>query len=292
MSTFWSVWITGLTLITIGLIIWLLLSNTKTDKKPGESVGHNFDGIEELDNPMPRWYFHLFVGTIVFSVGYLIAFPGLGNYPGLLGWTQVGRYETEMAKADAQYAPIYAGYAAIPVEELYREPEAMRMAQRLFANECSQCHGSDARGAFGFPDLTNDDWLWGADPASIRQSITHGRAGIMTPFGAILNPRQVDAVVTHVQRLSGQSHNAALAEEGLTLFNMYCTACHGPEGKGVQALGAPNLTDNIWLYGAEPEWIRQAVVLGRSNQMPPQREILSEEKIHLLTAYVYGLSRR
>lgn len=290
MSNFWSAWIIVLTVITFVLILWILLANRKSTNA-GDTTGHIHDGIEEYDNPLPRWWLVLFLGSMIFGAGYLIAFPGLGNFPGLLNWSTVSSYEAEMAKAEEQYAPLYAQYSATPIEQLYQIPEAMKMAQRIFGNNCAQCHGSDAGGAFGFPNLTDQDWLWGGEPSDIRTTIIQGRNGLMPGWGGILQSNQVDAVVAYTQQISGQGHDSALAEAGQQVYSTYCIACHGPAGTGNRLLGAPNLTDDIWLYGPDAVWIRQAVVVGRNNQMPAHGVLLGEDKIHLLTAYVYGLSR-
>jgi cytochrome c oxidase cbb3-type subunit III len=290
MSSFWSAWIIILTLITFILTLWILLSNRKSGSIGG-TTGHTHDGIEEYDNPLPQWWLVLFLGSMVFGAGYLIAFPGLGNFPGLLNWTQINHYEAEVAKAEQQYAPLYAQYAATPIEQLHQIPEAMKMAQRIFGNNCAQCHGSDAGGAFGFPNLTDDDWLWGGEIANIRTTILQGRNGLMPGWGGVLQTDQAEAVVAYTQKISGQQYNAVLAEAGESVFSTFCVACHGPTGTGNILLGAPNLTDDIWLYGSDATWIRQAVIVGRSNQMPAHNVLLSEDKIHLLTAYVYGLSR-
>lgn len=290
MTSFWSGWIIILTSITLILTLWILLANRKSDNAGG-TTGHVHDGIEEYDNPLPLWWLVLFLGSMIFGVGYLIAFPGMGNFPGLLGWTQVNHYEAEVLKAEEQYAPLYAKYAATPIEQLHLIPEAMKMAQRIFGNNCAQCHGSDAGGAFGFPNLTDDDWLWGGEASNIRTTIVQGRTGLMPGWGGILQTDQVAAAVAFVQKVSGQGHDQVLAEEGQAVFSTYCVACHGAEGGGMTLLGAPNLTDNIWLYGSDETWIRQAIIVGRNNQMPAHNVLLSENKIHLLTAYVYGLSK-
>jgi len=290
MSNFWSAWIIILTVVTLLLNLWILLANRKSTNAGG-TTGHIHDGIEEYDNPLPQWWLILFLGTMIFGAGYLVAFPGLGKFPGILNWTTVGSYETQIAKAEEQYAPLYAQYAATPVEQLYRIPEAMKMAQRIFGNNCAQCHGSDAGGAFGFPNLTDDDWLWGGDAHQIRTTISQGRTGVMTAWGGILNTEQVDGAIAYVQQISGQNHDQQLADLGEGVFSTYCMVCHGATGEGNILFGAPNLTDDIWLYGPDEVWIRQAVVVGRNNQMPAHNVLLSEDKIHLLTAYVYGLSR-
>lgn len=290
MSNFWSAWIIILTVVTLLLNLWILLANRKSTNAGG-TTGHSHDGIEEYDNPLPQWWLILFLGSMIFGAGYLVAFPGLGKFPGVLNWSTVGSYEAQIARAEEQYAPLYAQYAATPVEQLYRIPEAMKMAQRIFGNNCAQCHGSDAGGAFGFPNLTDNDWLWGGDANQIRTTISQGRTGVMTAWGGILSTEQVDGSVAYVQKISGQDHDEQLAEIGESVFSTYCMVCHSATGEGNILFGAPNLTDDIWLYGPDDVWIRQAVVVGRNNQMPAHNVLLSEDKIHLLTAYVYGLSR-
>ena len=298
MSTFWSIWVIVLTLITVVGSLWLLLANRKIEIKgetqPGEppKTGHTYDGIEEYDNPLPAWWFNMFLATVVFTLVYLLLYPGFGNFAGFLGWTQEQQWQQEVDAAEDRYGPIFAKYGDTPAEELSLNPEAMKMGGRLFANNCSTCHGSDGRGTFGFPNLADDDWLYGGTPEMIKTSITKGRNGIMTPWQSILQEADVNNVANYVLSLSGRNHDADAAQNGRTVFATYCAACHGPDGTGNPLLGAPNLTDNIWLYGGSPETIRQTIRNGRQGKMPAHENLLKADKIHLLTAYVYGLNQQ
>ncbi|MFA5494130.1 MAG: cytochrome-c oxidase, cbb3-type subunit III [Porticoccaceae bacterium] len=298
MSSFWSWWVIVIVVINIGGALWLLLANRKVTvvRREGDTdapkTGHAYDGIEEYDNPLPAWWFKMYVGTVVFSVIYLVLYPGLGNFPGVLGWTSTGQWEQQVTEAEERYGPLFARYRDIPVEELAANPEALKMGARLFANNCSVCHGTDGRGGYGFPNLADDDWLYGGSAENIRASITHGRAGMMTPFGQVLGEQGVVDTANYVFSLSGRDHDAASAERGGALFATYCVACHGADAKGNQLIGAPNLTDNIWLYGGSPEIVRHTIRNGRQGNMPAQQELLKDDRIHLLTAYVYSLSQQ
>ncbi|MBG58151.1 MAG: cytochrome-c oxidase, cbb3-type subunit III [Porticoccus sp.] len=297
MSTFWSIWIIVFTAITIVGCTWLLFANRKVevsdDTKEGESpkTGHVYDGIEEYDNPLPGWWFKMFVGTVVFGVIYLVLYPGLGNFGGVLGWTQVGQWEEEVAEAEAKYAPLYEQYSETPVEELIANPEAMKMSRRLFNNNCAVCHGSDGRGSYGFPNLADSDWLYGGSAEDIKTTLVNGRQGAMPALGGALGEEGVDKVAEYVFKISGREHDTEKAEAGGQLFATYCVACHGTDGTGNKMLGAPNLTDGIWLYGGSPTLVRHTIRNGRNGNMPAQADKLKAEKIHLLTAYVYSLSK-
>ena len=296
MSTFWSLWIAGLTVINLALITWVLFSNRKVavdDEADPENrtTGHVYDGIEEYDNPLPKWWFQMFVGTLIFTAIYLVLYPGLGSYKGLLGWTSVNQLEREQQQAEEEYGSIYETYAAMPIEELVDDVRAYKMGTRLFANNCAVCHGADGGGNYGFPDLTDGDWLYGGSPEQIKQTLMHGRAGNMPGWGAIIGEDNVVAAAEYVMSLSGMEHDHGLAEKGQSVFTQNCAACHNVDGTGNQMLGAPNLTDNIWLYDGDREGIRHSIRDGRANVMPSQSDKLREEKIHLLTAYVYGLSQ-
>lgn len=286
MSSFWSFFISSITILTIVCLFWLLFANRKESTNK-ETTGHVYDGIEEYNNPLPLWWLWMFVLTMIFSIGYLIAYPGLGNFPGLLKWSQVSQYESEVSEAAAKYEPLFDKYAAIPIEELIDNEQAMRMGQRLFANNCSQCHGSDAGGAFSFPNLSDNDWLYGGTTENIVQSISQGRQGVMPAWGPALTDEQVSDVVSHVRSLSSlEEPNSA----GAQVFGMFCVACHGADGTGNTLLGAPNLTDQIWLYDSSAKRIAEAVENGLSGQMPAHKELLSENRIHLVAAYIYSLS--
>lgn len=295
MSTFWSIWITVITLGTIFACWWLLWATRKgqsTDQETDRTTGHSFDGIEELDNPLPKWWFYLFAGSCVFSLGYLALYPGLGNFEGFLGWSQHSQWQNEVQLADAKYGEIYAEFGSVPVAELAENRKAMQMGQRLFANNCSVCHGSAARGAIGFPNLTDDAWLYGGEPENILHTLNNGRQGNMPAKGFMpnMNPEQVDQVVNYVLSFSGREKDKAAAESGKEVFAQGCAGCHGVEAKGNPALGAPNLTDDAWLYGSTYGWIEETVLYGRQNNMPKQSERLSSDQIQILAAYVYSLS--
>ena len=294
-SAFWHWFIAIVTLVSIfgcGLLLWMQ-SRVRIKKVPeGEEAqlhGHVWDGnLREYNNPVPRWWMWLFYITIVFSLGYLFFYPGLGNFAGTLGWTSTSEYSGEIKEADAQYGPLFAQYAKIDVATLSKDPQANAIGQRLFLNYCAQCHGSDAGGAKGFPNLRDKDWLYGGDAVAIETTLLNGRNGVMPAQGAIIGDENIVPMVNYVRSLSGLKHDAKLAAIGKTRFAI-CAACHGPDGKGNQAIGAPNLTDNIWLYGSSEETIAETLRMGRNNQMPAQQERLGDAKVHLLAAYVYSL---
>lgn len=296
MSGFWSGWIILITLGNILACYWLVRWTTK--KRPGEAAtgdvtGHRWDDLEEYNNPLPRWWLWLFYITIAFALGYLVLFPGLGSFKGVLGWgSHESQYQTEMAKADETFGPVFQKYAAMPIEQVAADEEAKGMGRRMFLSYCAQCHGSDAAGAKGFPNLTDNDWLYGGSPEQIQQTIMMGRQGAMPPHKDRVDEAGLDALVNYVMSLSGREGvDQAKVAQGQQLFtSLGCIACHGADGKGNQALGAPNLTDNIWLYGSSPETIKETIANGRNGKMPAHADFLGEDKVHLLAAYVYGLS--
>ena len=273
------------------LVRWLSGGTVKKGEKAG-SMGHVWDeNLEELNNPLPSWWLKLFYITLVFGLGYLVLYPGLGSFPGLLGWTSVGQYDRQMDLADARYGPLFTKYRGMPIIALAADPAAHKMGERLFVTYCAVCHGSDARGARGFPNLRDNDWLYGGSPDQIEQSILNGRGGVMPAWKDALGGEQgVADVVQYVLSLSGRNVDQAAAARGKEKFQTFCVACHGPEGKGNQALGAPNLTDNIWLYGGSEKAVTETVSNGRHGKMPAHKEFLGEDKVHLLAAYVYSLS--
>jgi cytochrome c oxidase cbb3-type subunit 3 len=295
-SGFWGPYIAVITLISvIGCGVFLKMQSTRK-LAPGEkagTTGHVWDeDLAEYHNPLPAWWAWLFYITIVFSLAYLVYYPGLGTFEGVGKWTSQGKYEKEMADADAAYGPIFNKFLQQDVKAVAADPEARQMGQRLFLTYCSQCHGSDARGAKGFPNLADNDWLYGGEPDIIKASITDGRTGMMPPMAAAVGGEQgAKEVANYVLSLSGSTHDAQLAAAGRDKFAA-CAACHGPEGKGNPAMGAPNLTDKTWLYGGTEAAIVEGINKGRSGQMPAQKGVLSDAKIHLLTAYVYGLSKQ
>ncbi|EPN6728476.1 cytochrome-c oxidase, cbb3-type subunit III [Pseudomonas sp. GD03817] len=303
MTTFWSTYISVLTIGSLIGLTWLLLATRKgqSNNTTDETMGHSFDGIEEYDNPLPKWWFWLFVGTLAFSVGYLTLYPGLGNWKGILpgyenGWTGANEWQKEMDKADARFGPIFAKYAAMPVEEVAKDPQALKMGSRLFASNCSVCHGSDAKGAFGFPNLTDNDWRWGGDPETIKTTIMSGRHGVMPAWAEVIGDQGVaDVAAFVVSKLDGRTlpeGAKANVENGQKIFAANCVACHGPEGKGTPAMGAPNLTHpQAFIYGSSFAQLQQTIRYGRQGQMPAQAEIQGNDKVHLLAAYVYSLSQ-
>jgi cytochrome c oxidase cbb3-type subunit 3 len=296
MSSGWSIFVVVLTIANILACVWLLRWTAKP-KHAGEKIGggsdtgHTWDGdLREYNNPLPKWWLWLFYITVVFGLIYLVMFPGLGNFGGLKGWSQAQQYEQERAAVEARAAALLAPFATMTVPELSNNAQAMATAANLFQNNCAQCHGSDGGGARGFPNLTNDDWQWGGDPDSIVQTIAGGRMAAMTPWGEILGEQDVDAVVAYVLQLSGQPADAAMAAAGATHFQTYCMACHGADGKGMTAVGAPNLTDGVWLYGGDANTIRETVTKGRMGQMPAFGDRLGEQRVRLLAAYVLRMS--
>lgn len=322
MTSFWSIWITVLTIVVIAgcFILLRFVSKNTTGVEEGESMGHSFDGIEELNNPLPKWWSYMFYLTIVFGVIYLALYPGLGNYKGLLGWsssnqsigtehgikadslaaielaTKEGRwvqYDQEVERADAIFGPIFKAYAETPLEELVKNKEALKVGGRLFLQNCSQCHGSDARGGKGFPNLTDDDWLYGGELATIKTTLMNGRHGMMPPKGGLpIEDSEIKGLAEYVTKLAGRKHDEALAAQGQGSFMKGCFACHGMDAKGNKFMGAPNLTDNIWLYGGSRGMIEYSIKNGRSGVMPAWKDVLGEEKVHVITAYVYSLSHK
>ncbi|HCV03436.1 cytochrome-c oxidase, cbb3-type subunit III [Pseudoalteromonas sp. SSMSWG5] len=319
MTSFWSIWVIVLTLACLAIIFGLLLWNLKnyTGVKEGESCGHEFDGIEELNNPLPKWWTYMFFATFVWSVYYLAAYPGLGNWEGLGKWTSSNQGITSLAEskeateqalangenvqldqefiaADERFGPIFESYAKQDIEALVKDEKALEIGQRLFSQNCAQCHGSDARGGLGFPNLTDKDWLYGGTPDKIKETLLYGRVAAMPPWGDALGEQGIKEMTAHVLSLSGRTVNQKDAEAGAAKFAM-CAACHGADGKGSVAhnlpFGAPNLTDNIWLYGGSKRAVEETLRNGRAGVMPAWKDILGEDKVHLLTAYVYSLSQ-
>jgi cytochrome c oxidase cbb3-type subunit 3 len=297
MSDFTSeIWSWFIIAVVVGSIVWLfylLHGNKKIEGEQGVPTGHVWDeNLQELNNPLPRWWLIMFYITIFFAIAYLVLFPGLGTFKGILGWTEVGQYEDEVAAADAEFGPLFAKFEQTPIPELAKNSAAMAAGERLFVNYCAVCHGSDARGAPGFPNLRDNDWLWGGTPEKIEESILNGRdSNSMAAWEAALGGEQgVNEVAEYVMSLSGRQVDKALAAKGKEKFDAICVGCHMPDGTGNQALGAPNLTDNIWLYGGSPRTIKESIAKGRHGKMPAHKDFLGKAKSHILAAYVYSLS--
>ncbi len=292
-SSGWSVYIMVITALGLIACFWLTLSLSKRRTGTGEieTTGHVWDEtLAEYNNPLPRWWIWLFYLTIGFAVVYLILYPGFGAYKGSFAWSSTGQYEAEVAKAKAVYEPLFAKYLQQEVPQVAADPEARAMGERLYLTYCVQCHGSDARGSKGFPNLADGDWLWGGSPAEIEKTIHEGRNGVMPPMGAAVgSAADVEDLANYVLSLSGSGHDALKAARGQANFAA-CAACHGADGKGNPALGAPNLTDKTWLYGGSLATIIETIDKGRSNQMPSFGSLLGDGKIRVLAAYVWGLS--
>jgi cytochrome c oxidase cbb3-type subunit 3 len=293
MSDFWSAWIIFLTAANIYACYWLVgwaIKPRANESKEGEVTGHSWDGLEEFNNPLPKWWLQMYYLTIVFAVGYLALYPGLGTFPGLLGWTKENQHAREVIAANDRYGPIFAQYADKNVEELADNEEAVKLGRSLFATYCTVCHGADAGGARNFPNLTDNDWLYGGTPDAIKASISKGRSGFMPAHEAIIGKDGVAQVAEYVLTLAGREADEAAAVKGKAHFDTVCAACHMPDGTGNQALGAPNLTDDTWLYGGSKGVIAKSIMEGRNGVMPAHSEFLGDDKVHLLTTYVYSLS--
>ena len=296
MAAFWHWFVAAGTVAFTVWCLWLIKWSAKQgpqNKADADLVGHRWDGdLEEWNNPAPKWWLYLYFITIVWAIAYMVAYPGIGSFPGLLGWSQEGQYEAEMQAAADRYGPIYARFAAMEFEALAADPEALELGRSLYASYCTTCHGSDARGAAGYPNLTDDDWLAGDSEAAITTSIRQGRNSIMPALGAALGGNAgIDNMVLYVQSLSGLATADASAISAQPQFVALCSACHGTDGRGNQALGGPNLTDDIWLYGGSYDAIRTSIERGRNGVMPAHGELLGSDRSKILAAYVLSLSK-
>ncbi len=295
-SNFWP-WFIALTTIVsiIALFVFVLkLSHRKknTDNTGQvETMGHVWDdNLEEYNNPLPRWWLYMFIFTLVWGAGYLLFYPGLAAYAGIGKWSSKGQYEKEMQRAEETYGPIFEKYHGMDMKELASNEDALAIGERLYASYCTQCHGSDARGARGYPNLRDDDWLYGGEPEAIYTSIVQGRMAAMPAWEGILSDEEIFNVVSYVEQMSGRTVDATLAALGKEIYNTNCAVCHGQEGKGNYMFGAPNLADDIWLYGGSQKKIMESLYKGRNGVMPAHKEFLGEAKIHILSAYIYSLS--
>lgn len=292
MSTGWSLFVIVLVLVNVLGSLWLLWWTRKGDAAEAETTGHVWDGdLTEYNNPLPRWWLWLFLVTVVFSAAYLVLYPGFGNYAGRLGWSQLRQHEEQVAAAEQAYAARFARFTDMDIAALSRDAEAMAAARNLFANNCATCHGSDARGAVGFPNLTDNDWLYGGEPGTLEQTIGEGRYGVMPPWGEALGASGVEEVIAYTLSLTRSDLPADMVAAGKARFEAMCATCHGADARGNPQFGAPNLADDIWLYGDSPDSLRQTISKGRSNQMPAHLPLLGELKVRMLAAYVMTLSQ-
>ena len=296
MTAFWAWFVAAGTIVFLVWAVWLISWSAKQgpqNKQDEELVGHTWDGdIEEWNNPAPKWWLYLYFITIIWAVGYLILYPGIGVFEGVLGWSQESQYEQEMQTAAAKYEPIYERFAEMDFDALAADTDALALGGSLYASYCTTCHGSDARGARGYPNLADDDWLWGNSEAAITISIATGRNGIMTPWGQVLGGDEGVANMTrYVRSLSGLIEPDDAAASMQPMFATVCAGCHGADGTGNQLVGAPNLTDDIWLYGPSVQDVSTTIAEGRHGVMPAHGELLGENRTKILAAYVFSLSQ-
>lgn len=293
MSTFWSIFVIALVVLNIGGCLWLLAwtMNMHSSDEDDDSTGHTWDlDLKEYNHPLPRWWLYTFYLSIIFSVVYLLLYPGLGNFPGLLGWTQEGQYETEVALSNERFDQVFAPFGDRSIDELATDPDALRIGRNVFMNHCAACHGSDGRGARGFPNLADNDWLYGDTAAAVEFSIANGRVGIMPALGAVTGKEGADRIIDFLLASADDTSPEVIAGQQKYLTSG-CSGCHGDGGEGNPILGAPNLRNGIWLHGADRDTLRDVIMNGRINEMPSHRGLLGEERIRLVSAYVLGLSR-
>ncbi len=295
MPAFWHWFVAAGTIAFIIWCVWLIGWSAKQGPQnlsDDDLVGHKWDGdLEEWNNPAPKWWLYLYFITIAWGIGFLVAYPGLGNFQGLLGWSQEGQYEAEMQAAAATYEPIYEEFAAMEFAALAQDPDAQALGKSLFASYCTTCHGSDGRGATGYPNLTDNDWLWGDAEAELVTTITNGRSGVMPVLAPALGGDEgVDNMVKYVKSLSGGELSNG-AHSAQPMFVALCSACHGVDGTGNKIFGAPNLTDDTWLYGSSDEVIRETILQGRNGVMPAHGDLLGANRTKILAAYIYSLSQ-
>ncbi|HJD43870.1 MAG TPA: cytochrome-c oxidase, cbb3-type subunit III [Candidatus Paenalcaligenes intestinipullorum] len=289
----WSIYIAVIALLGIAFCVWVLWTQRSwlTPDKADEESEHVWDGnITELNTTVPRWWTIMYIGLCVFALIYLVLYPGLGSNKGLLGFTSAGQVKAEQERINARLEPVYAKYAKMDITDIAKDEEARGIGRRLFLNNCAQCHGSDARGGPSFPNLSDKVWLYGGEPEQILYSITNGRHGIMPPHRDSMSPADASDIAQYIRSLNNLAHDPARVAVGKERFGTTCIACHGADAKGNQALGAPNLTDGVWLYGSSEAIIVDGILNGHNNQMPAQKKRLTEEQIRLLAGWVWGLS--
>lgn len=295
MPAFWHWFIAIGTILFVVWCAWLISWSAKQGPQgtaDEDLVGHKWDGdLEEWNNPAPKWWLYLYFITIVWAVGYMIAYPGIGAFKGTLGWSQLGQYEQEMATAAERYEPIYERFAAMSFDDRVNNADALELGRSLYASYCTTCHGSDARGAPGYPNLTDSDWLWGDSEDQLVTTLANGRTAIMPALGAALGgDAGIDNMVGYVRSLSGLAEADAAAQSMQPMFVALCSACHMANGIGNQMLGGPNLTDDVWLYGSSTNDVRDTIANGRTGIMPAHGDLLGDNKTRILAAYVRSLS--
>jgi len=291
MSSGWGIYVAVLVLINVIGAVWLLFATSRQQPQEADTTGHVWDeNLSEYNNALPRWWLGMFVLSILFAAGYLVFYPGFGAVSGTLGWTSAKEVSADLAENNRRLEAVFSVFRDRPVEELMKDPKALNLGRNVFANNCVVCHGSDARGAKGYPNLTDNDWLYGGSPDQVLTTILNGRGGVMPPLGAALGEAGVNEAANYVLSLSGAKHDPALAEAGRARFMTICVACHGADGKGNIALGAPNLTDSIWLYGNSLDDIRTTIRGGRSGKMPAWGDILGKDRARLVEAWVLSQS--
>ena len=289
MSNLWSWFVIIGTLGSLIAFLVLLFVNRKTSDE--ETTGHEWDGIQELDTPLPFWWVGLFIFSMVYAVGYLVWYPGLGNVEGTAGWTSANQWQADAAAHEQRFSPLYAKMAAMSPTELAEDRLATQVGRRLFINHCSTCHGVTGRGTTGFPNLQDNEWLWGAGFDNVKFAITNGRTAIMPAWGTVLGEEGVSDVTQYLLALSGREHGKSAAARGSEQYAVMCAMCHGADGTGDPVLGASNLTDNVWLYGGTAKDIAHSLSHGRNGTMPGFSDVLDQQKIHILAGYVNGLGQ-
>lgn len=290
MSFGWSLFVITLVVVNVAAACWLMWWSANMSAPEGETTGHVWDGdVVEGNNPLPRWWLRLFWLTVVWGCLFFVMYPSFGDFS-VLGWSQVGQYDEEIADAEAVYGEIFAEFAATPIAELASNAAAMSAGRNLFVNNCAACHGSDARGARGFPNLVDAEWQWGGEPEQIRTSIINGRTGIMPPFAASLDEETLELVTDYVLSLAGREVDPERVAAGAQTFQTYCFACHGLSGEGNALIGGTALNNEIWRYGSGRSVILDVISNGRTGEMPAQEPLLGADRVHVLAAYVLSLA--
>jgi cytochrome c oxidase cbb3-type subunit III len=290
MSPFWHWFVVVVTVASMVGCLWLLFANARRRPDEPADTGHVWDDdLRERNNPLPRWWLNLFVITVVFGAGYLVAYPGLGNFAGTLGWTQREQAQAALDAVTARREALYAQFRDRDIAALAADPAARSLGREVFLRNCAGCHGADARGALGFPNLADTDWQYGGSPEAIVASIADGRRGVMPMFNGVLSAEAVSTLVAFLPRWNDPRLDAGTRATALRQYAISCAACHGPDGRGNPALGAPNLTDEVWLYGGSPQQLRETILFGRNGNMPAHRALLTADDIRLVAAWVHGL---